>query len=226
MNYLYIFLLCLFIFCVSYLNTYRSQLEYFTNRGDKIIVLMGDSILKNNSYADKGIDDILIERNNGETYSYAVDNSTINDMYTQLAAIPIELNKENTYIFLSAGGNDIIQKYVEHTNNNLNDKQYLTTIFAAYKKLVRSIQTKMNRSKVILLDIYLPQSIKYRQYHDLIKEWNSKIDEFIKDPNNKVFDVVRVSNVLTSADDFTLGIEPSSKGGQKIASQIEQKLYF
>jgi len=71
MNYLYILLLCLIIFCVSYLNTYRSQLEYFTNGGEKTIVLMGDSILKNNLYVDKGIDDILIERNNGDTYSYA-----------------------------------------------------------------------------------------------------------------------------------------------------------
>lgn len=224
MNYLYIFLLCLIIFCVSYWNT--SQTEHFTNGGEKTIVLMGDSILKNNSYVDKGIDDILIERNNGETYSYAVDNSTINDMYTQLASIPVELNKENTYIFLSAGGNDIIQKYVEHSNNNLNDKQYLTTIFAAYKKLIRSIQTKMGRSKLILLDIYLPQSIKYRQYHDLINEWNSKIYDFAKDSHNNVFDVVRVSKVLTSKDDFTLGIEPSAKGGQKIASQIEQMLTF
>jgi hypothetical protein len=224
MRYLYIFLLCLIIFCVSYWNT--SQTEYFTNRGTKTIVLMGDSILKNNLYVDKGIDDILIERNNGETYSYAVDNSTINDMYTQLAAIPVDLNKENTYIFLSAGGNDIIQKYIEHSNNNLNDKQYLTTIFSAYKKLIRSIQTKMGRSKLILLDIYLPQSIKYRQYHDLINEWNSKIDEFSKDSHNNVFNVVRVSKVLTSKEDFTLGIEPSAKGGQKIAAQIEQMLTF
>ena len=102
----------------------------------------------------------------------------------------------------------------------------MTTIFAAYKKLIRSIQTKMGRSKLILLDIYLPQSIKYHQYHELINDWNSKIDEFAKDSHNKVFDVVRVSKVLTSKEDFTLGIEPSAKGGQKIAAQIEQMLTF
>ena len=197
-----IFFLCLFIVGVSYYNSLPR--EPFVVAEDKNIVLLGDSILKNNNYVKngKGVDDLLIERNRGVTTSLAIDNSTIVDVYKQISSIPIELNTSNTTVFLSAGGNNILQNYVGHSDNNLNDKQYLTTIFAAYK------------------NIYFPQSIKYKQYHDLITDWNEMVYNYANEQQNGIAGVIKISGVLTDKGDFTLGIEPSDQGGAKIVELI------
>ena len=99
------------------------------------------------------MDEILKEKTNGNSYCYAEDNSTIVDVYSQVSSIPIELNKESTTIFLSSGGNDILKKYVER-DANVENTDILNVIFIAYKKLIKSIQTKMNKSKLVLIDIY------------------------------------------------------------------------
>ena len=64
--YLKIFGLILFIFAVSYWNTYCSSFieSFSSNKSSRAIVLLGDSILKNNSYVPNGkaVDNILEER--------------------------------------------------------------------------------------------------------------------------------------------------------------------
>ena len=98
MNYFYlkVCLLICFIFAISYFNTYMNSKpirETFSSSNNRTFVLLGDSILKNNAYASdgKGIDDLLLERNK-QTYSYAVDNSNIVDVYNQINEIPVDLN--------------------------------------------------------------------------------------------------------------------------------------
>jgi hypothetical protein len=111
--YLYVFLLCIFIILISYYNTVNSREGYSgynQNMGtNRSIILLGDSIFKNNIYTSNGIgvDDILIERTNGNSYCYAEDNSKIVDIYNQINNIPMNLNNPNSTIFLSSGGNDL-----------------------------------------------------------------------------------------------------------------------
>ena len=69
--YLKVFVLICFIIGISYWTTYNSSLfESFETKNKEPIVLLGDSILKNNSYVSngKGIDELLEERNNGKIY--------------------------------------------------------------------------------------------------------------------------------------------------------------
>ena len=218
--YLKIILLLCFIFAISYFNTYMSSIKESFSSNNHSIVLLGDSILKNNAYASdgKGIDDLLLERNE-RTYSYAVDNSNIVDVYSQINEIPIDLNNPSTTIYLSAGGNDILNHYQE-SGGDINDTNILSTIFAAYKKMIKAIRAKMNQSKIVLLDIYYPDNTKYTQYRPIIKEWNKLIYEYASDPLNSINNVLKVSGMLTQNDDFTLSIEPSSSGGSKIANSI------
>lgn len=229
MNYFYfkVWLLICFILAVSYFNTYmntttktKSIRETFSSNNNRTIVLLGDSILKNNSYTSdgKGIDDLLLERNN-QTYSYAVDNSNIVDVYNQINEIPIDLNSPSTTIFLSAGGNDILNHY-EERDKDIHDTSVLSTIFAAYKKMIKAIRSKMNQCNIVLLDIYYPDNTKYTQYHPIIREWNKLIYDYADQPSNNINTVLRVSRMLTQNDDFTLSIEPSSSGGLKIANSI------
>jgi hypothetical protein len=222
--YLYILLLCFIIIAVSSFTHYykyyvlREPFGNSNNKSDKTYILLGDSIIKNNSYVKngKGIDDILNEKTSGNTKCYAKDESTIVDIYSQLDSIPSDLNKESTTIFLSVGGNDILNNYADK-EVSIKDKKVLDPIFNAYKTLIKSIQTKMNDSKLVLLDIYYPTNIKLAQYKPILEEWNKLIADFASTNN---LQVINISNILIESTDFTLNIEPSETGGEKIANNI------
>jgi len=215
--YLYIFILSIFIIFVSYYNCK----EGFTNN-KKTYILLGDSILKNDAYVLNGnsVENILINKN-ADVVCYAQDHSKIVDIYSQIDRIPMEFNSSNTIIFLSAGGNNILTHYVDQ-NNDMTDTSVLTPMFSSYKNLVKTIQTRLPNVKIVLLDIYYPNSIMYKQYHTIIKEWNEMIYDFAGDLSNQIYSVIRISRYLTQNDDFSFGIEPSSVGGEKIANLILQ----
>ena len=217
--YLKIFGLILFIFAVSYWNTYCSSfIESFSS--NKSIVLLGDSILKNNSYVPdgKGVDNIIEERSdkNIELYSLAENNSKIVDVYSQINKIPLSINNKSTTIFLSSGGNDILSFYIDQ-HGDTTDTGFLNTMLAAYKKLVKSIQTRMDLCQIVLLDVYYPTSNQFAQYKPILEKWNSLIATYARENS---LGLLQISQIVTSNDDFTLGIEPSEKGGEKIAQSI------
>jgi hypothetical protein len=217
--YLYIFILSSFIILMSYWNTYNFK-EGFNSKNNRDIILMGDSILKNNAYVKDGnsIENLIIERNN-ETICLAEDHATIDDIFVQVNKLPVELNNPNTFIFLSAGGNNILSHYVDQ-NQDITDTSILKPMFGAYKNLIRSIQTRLPQAKIILLDIYYPDNLTYKQFHSIIKEWNSMIYDFAENPKNNIYGVIRISSHLTQNEDFSFGIEPSSSGGKKIVDLI------
>jgi hypothetical protein len=223
MNYLYIFILCFIILAVSFYTQYKYESinrENFLNNNNKnSIVLLGDSILKNNSYVKNGqsIEDILREKKGDNLYCLALNNSTIVDVYSQIDSIPVELNNENTIIFLSSGGNDILSQYVDKHDSDVSDTHILNVIFIAYKKLVKSLKTKMNKAKIVLIDIYYPHSNQFSQYKHIIQEWNKMIEKYAQEQS---YGLIEISKRITESDDFTLSIEPSEKGGEKIARSI------
>jgi hypothetical protein len=222
MNYFYlkIFGLILFIIVVSYWSTYCSSIiESFSssNKNLNSVVLLGDSILKNNSYVSdgKGVDKMIEERNI-KVYSLAENNSKIVDVYSQISKIPLDINNNSTVIFLSSGGNDILSFYVDQ-NGDANDTGFLNTMLAAYKKLVKSIKTRMTDCKIVLLDIYYPTSNQFAQYRPVLEKWNTLITNYARENS---LGLIKISQSVTENDDFTLSIEPSEQGGAKIAQQI------
>jgi hypothetical protein len=219
MNYFYLKILglVLFIILVSYWTTYcSSTIESFSSN-NKTVVLLGDSILKNNSYVSdgKGVDNMLEERNI-KVYSIAENNSKIVDVYSQINKIPLDINNKSTIIFLSSGGNDILSFYVDQ-NGDATDTGFLNTMLSAYKTMVKSIQTRMTECKIVLLDIYYPTSNQFSQYRPIIEEWNTLIANYARENS---LGLLQISQSVTATEDFTLGIEPSEKGGTKIAQQI------
>jgi len=216
--YLYIFILFVFITIMAYFNTYT--VKEGLQQKNPYIILLGDSILKNNSYVSDGksVENILAEKNVNVS-CFAEDHAKIVDIYSQIDKIPIDMNNPNTFIFLSAGGNDILSYYVDQ-GHDITDSSFLTPMLSAYKKLVKSIQNRMPQSKIILLDVYYPDNLKFKQYHSIIKEWNNMLYDFANNPANNIYGVIRISNSLTSSEDFSFGIEPSSIGGKKIANLI------
>ena len=161
MKYFYLFIFLLFCFLFYYVilrNTYYFK-ETFQNN-NKNYILLGDSILKNNSYVSNGmsIENILIERNLN-VKCLAEDNSKIVDIYSQIDKIPIEFNSKDTLIFLSAGGNDILSHYVDQ-NQDITNTAVLTPMFSSYKNIVKSIQNRLPNARIFLLDIYYPDNLQ------------------------------------------------------------------
>ena len=218
-------MLCCIILAVSYYNTYTHTVIESFDSSKQNIILLGDSILKNNAYTSNGksIQDLLEERTKGKTYCYAMDDSKINNIYNQISKIPNDLNSHYTTIFLSAGGNNILSKYKNITDDSDkydNSNNELEIIFNSYNHLVQSIHAKMNKAKIILLDIYYPYDSQYKKYHHLIKKWNEMLYEYAANPKNNIYAVLRISTIIRSSDDFSEGIEPSNSGGEKIVDAM------
>ena len=109
--YLLVILISIFIIvCCAYSKSIK---ETFTTNNTTII-LMGDSVLNNSKYvsAKKSVFDIL-QTKTKNVFNYAKDGATIDDLYQQLDKIPLELNTDKTNIFISAGGNDILNKQIK-----------------------------------------------------------------------------------------------------------------
>jgi hypothetical protein len=219
--YLYIFILICFIIAVSYWTTINSNNIESFNSDKQTFILLGDSIFQNDAYVSDGksVNNLLLERTNGKTICLAVDHSKIVDIYDQILKIPDNLNSSSTTIFLSSGGNDILSHYVDD-NNDITNKSVLGTMFAAYKNVIKSIKNKIPNANIVLLDIYYPENLTYKQYHPIIKEWNEKIYNYASQPKNNIKGTLKISTILTKSDDFTLGIEPSSTGSQKLVEAI------
>jgi hypothetical protein len=218
--YFYIFFLCFLIILMSYYNTYN-KVEGFTNiQSVKTYILLGDSILKNDAYVSNGksIENLIAERNQN-IHCFAEDHSKIVDIYSQIDKIPVEFDSPNTFVFLSAGGNDILSHYVDQ-NQDITNTGILKPMFSSYKNLIKTIQTRLPNAKIVLLDIYYPDNLQYKRFHSIIKEWNEMVYEFAENPKSKIYGMIRISSHLTQSEDFSFGIEPSSSGGKKIADLI------
>jgi hypothetical protein len=189
------------IFCIAILFTLHRFKEQFQTANIPII-LLGDSILQNQSYVSRGNSVYeLIKRNIPNTLCYASDGSLIIDVYRQLDKI----GKTQKGIFiLSIGGNDLLYR-----------PTCIEEITIKYKELIEWIEEQFPNGKLYLLDIYFPQRIK--ENHDKIMQWNQFIYSLARE---KELNVIKISRYLNESEDFTKCIEPSDNGSKKIARII------
>jgi hypothetical protein len=187
--------------------------EYFEN--NKNVFLIGDSILQNNLYATPCIEDYLSEKISEKyLFFFAEDNTTISSCKSQIKLIDDEYNNKNSFMFISVGGNDILNKivYVDNPTTTI-----LDNIMSNYSSLIESFLLKMNKSNVILFNIYYPTNSYFYKYYNYIDKWNQFIKEFSEKNNCLLFDLTEFMN---SPDDFSFRIEPSAIGGEKISNHI------
>ena len=208
----YIFAVCFFIFIFKY--TFYNLKETMTN--EDIVILIGDSILNNNMYVPVGksvADNIKLLHDNNVIIG-AKDGATIDTCYYQFNNTNI-INSENYFLFISIGGNDILN----NSFNSLNDdnNKNLDNLKKKYIKLIHFIKEKYPKIKINLLNLYFPTDEKYNKYKKIITEWNEMI--YSLSSTNK-YNLLRLDNLLINASDFTHGIEPSIIGSEKIAKLI------
>lgn len=221
--YIYIFGLVCFIVAVSYYNTWYSNNIYKYNEefvtGERRFLLMGDSVLHNNVYVQKGksVLDLLNDKfkNNPveKVVSLAKNDATIVSVYNQISAIPpLFKSGSSSVIFLSIGGNDILNQ-LAMKKEDVN----LDAIFDEYKILVKTIQDMVPKAQLYIFDLYYPRNDDFEKYYTIIQEWNNKIFNLTMEKNLKLF---KISNILTQPEDFTDGMEPSAIGGKKLVDEM------
>jgi hypothetical protein len=200
----------LIIFIILYNSTI---IEKLTNKNNKNIILLGDSMLENSNYVNetKTIYYYLqTNKNNHNIYNYAKDESLIKHINTQLENIDVSFNNYNTYIFLSIGGNDILQ------SNFYMDKDYINKLFEKLQKIINNIKKKLPNINLYILNLYYPLNNRYKKYYNSIKIWNNLLEE-----NKKIgYKLIQTNKIMTSPYDFVYDIEPSANGGKKIAEEI------
>ena len=187
-----------------------------TNSKSKNIVLIGDSILNNSAYvsADQSVPDLVSKTMHENTiYNFAKDGSTINDCYAQLDKISLQLDNSKTSIFLSCGGNNIL-----NSRHKIDDK-VISDLFTKYSELISSIKTRVPNASLYVLNLYYPTDGHYSSYRKSIEQWNKLLQN-----DASSVKVIDLSSLLVLEEDFVYGIEPSFKGGQKIVEAISNSV--
>ena len=138
------------------------------------------------------------------------DGATINDLYSQLDKISIDSNSAETYVFISAGGNDILNK---------GSTAEITKLFDNYMEFLKAFRVKLGSTKLNIMNLYLPANPRYQSYKKQIDLWNELIN---KSSNGigEMYNVIDLNSVLKSPNDFVYDIEPSELGSEKIANLI------
>ena len=195
-------------------NQKQVLIEGLTNKEQTAIFLIGDSILNNGNYIlseGKSVPD-LIKTGHPNTYNFAKDGAVVTDCVSQIEQIPAENNTPQTYIFVSAGGNNILNSHYTIS------KEMIETFFQQYSTLLYSLKSKFSKAQIYLLTLYYPLESQFKSLYPFIEQWNSLLSEFVE--KNSDFKLIRTNKLMNFKADFINSVEPSEIGGAKIANAI------
>lgn len=189
------------------------------------LILLGDSILDNGAYTAGGppvIQQVKEQLLPGWQASLrAVDGSTTADIDDQLNALPADA----THLVLSIGGNDallradVLDTPVSSTAEALLMLHAAASEFTvAYSRVIDACLA--TRLPLVVCTVYngnFPEAQLQQRAATALVVFN---DVIIATAVRKSLKVIELRAVCTSAEDYANPIEPSSRGGAKIAAAI------
>ena len=202
-----IILFFMYLFYHSYFLTYK---ENFDKR--KQIILLGDSILENSNYVEKYFNvESNIKKKHPHVLNLAQDHAVINNLTLQIKHLKQKKINKGDIIFVSVGGNDILNHYRFKKKGKIKD---LNPMFEKYAEMILRLKNTSS-NQIVLLNIYAPPKVK--EYHNIIVLWNKKQKSFASENNIKVLDI---HSLVNHKQHFVKNIEPSNQGGEIIANAI------
>ena len=189
------------------------------------LVLLGDSILDNGAYTSGGpsvIQQVQEQLPAGWRATLgAIDGSTTADIADQLSALP----KDASHLLLSVGGNDallradLLDSPVTSTGQALQMLHAAVTEFSsAYARVIDACLA--TRLPLVVCTVYngdFPEPQAQQRATTAIAVFN---DAIIATAVRKALRVIELRTVCVSSEDYANPIEPSSRGGAKIAAAI------
>ncbi len=192
----------------------RWQEENFDKK--KRIILLGDSILENSNYVEQYFN---VENNIKKEHPYvlnlAQDRAVISNLSLQINHLKQKKINKNDIIFISVGGNDILNHYRFKKKGEI---KHLNSLFNKYAKTILRLKNTAS-NQIVLLNIYAPPKVK--DYHNIIDLWNKKQKAFASENNIKILDI---HSLVNHKSHFVKNIEPSHDGGRIIAEAIVKSL--
>jgi GDSL-like Lipase/Acylhydrolase family len=192
------------------------------------LVLLGDSILDNAAYVPGRCPAVIDQlRSRLPTGWFATllarDGSVIDDVYRQLDALP----GDATHLVLSAGGNDALSEVGTLQKTVMTVGQGLRVLAAVcdrfegdYRRLLASIRDRgLPAGVCTVYNPSLPDEVTRREVVAALGLFN---DCIIRVAREFKFPVLELRAICTDAADFVAQIEPSLRGGAKIAEAICQ----
>jgi len=200
----------MYLFYHSYFITYKENFDKQIQ-----IILLGDSVLENSNYVETYFNvESNIKKKHTHVLNLAQDQAIINSLSLQIKHLEQKKINKGDIIFVSVGGNDILNNYRFKKKGKIKD---LNPMFEKYAKMI--LRLKNIHLKIVLLNIYAPPNVK--EYHDVIDLWNKKQKTFAAENNIKVLDI---HSLVNHKHHFIKNIEPSNQGGEIIANAILNSL--
>ncbi len=190
------------------------------------VVLLGDSIFDNKVYVGKNGKDVITHLrellpNEWQATLKAVDGSLIENVSEQLLVIP----SDTTHFVVSVGGNnaimnsDILQMKAGNSAEVLSEIADRRETFERH--YVRMLQNLLSKNlPTAVCTIYFPnfpEAIFQRLAVTALSIFN---DVIIRQAIINNLPIVDLRLICNEADDYANEIEPSDKGGKKIATKI------
>ena len=191
------------------------------------LALIGDSIFDNAPYVDPGLavsDHIQPLLANWKVTLLAVDGDTTRDIAGQLEDLPEDV----THLALSIGGNDALQ-CVSSLQNPCNDLMEALAALGAIQSNFRSHYVKALQ-KVRALERPLVLCTIYDKVPGLAQEFKTALslfnDVIVSEAARHQLPVLDLRHLCTDPEDYSAlsPIEPSSRGGHKIATALARIL--
>lgn len=193
------------------------------------VVLLGDSIFDNAAYVSGGPDVVAQLREilpaGWSATLRAVDGAVVADVPEQLARVP----SDATHLVLSVGGNDALWhvEILERPARSVAEVlDLLAAIAEGFEKRYRPVLARVVDTglRVVVCTVYngrLPEPATQRRAQTALTHFN---DVILRSASAAGVPVIELRQVCTEAGDYANPIEPSARGGAKIARAIRRAL--
>ncbi len=190
------------------------------------VVLFGDSIFDNQSYVQPGEPDVIRQLRarlpaDWETTLLAVDGNVTTDIVRQLAHLPTDA----THLVISVGGNDALGHLDMLTSPASSVAEALTRLAAiqdqfepTYRSMLATVLArKLPTAVCTIYNGNFPDPTYQRIATFGVTSWD---DTIIRCATERGLPVLELRLICTEAADYANPIEPSARGGEKIADAI------
>jgi lysophospholipase L1-like esterase len=197
---------------------------------EKLVILLGDSIIDNGEYVQSGELDVARQLAmllpHHTIVKRAVDGATSTDV---LASQTAEVERAE-HIILSAGGNDALE-HIDLLEGAMNTRAKdvlvrLWSIREGFRRTYAALLDRLafTRRPVLVLTVYNPYFHGHgfdAAYQQAAESAVSVIDDVIQqEGRRRSFDILELRTLFHDRADYANPIEPSAIGGAKLAKCI------